>query len=99
MRNRIVIEPHDGGFKGFLYDGESLIYETSLYSDPSLASKDLMKKMQEGDQEPTRRESSRALNTTTASPLPPVIAPKLSAIESTNSPQPQRLKKSCCGRS
>ena len=95
MRNKIVIEPCEGGFKGFLYNDETLIYETPIYSDPSLASKDLMRKMQDFSQSSANIEArSQQPSTLVASN---VIIPPLRAVES-NTPQP-RPKKACCGRS
>jgi hypothetical protein len=93
MNNKIVIEPCEGGFKGFLYNGETLVYETPIYSDPSLASKDLMRNMQDNNQSSIKTETrSQASSSVTSN----VIIPPLRAVE--NAPQPPRPKK-CCGRS
>ena len=95
MRNRILIEPCDGGFKGFLYDGETLIYETPIYSDPSLSSKDLMRKMQDLNQSSANLEVRSQQST--ASINSNVIVPPLRAVEPTA--QQSTPKKACCGRS
>lgn len=95
MRNKIVIEPCEGGFKGFLYDGETLTYETPIYSDPSLASKDLMRKMQDSNQSSANIEARS--QQPSASVTSNVIIPPLRAVEPNN--QQPRPKKACCGRS
>ena len=41
MSKAIKIIPHEMGFKGYIYDGEKLIYETPIFNNASAVSSEI----------------------------------------------------------
>ena len=96
MKNRINIEPVEGGFKGFLYDGEILEYETPTYSDPALASKELLKHINRAQSDSSLQNQVEQSRLTASVNRPTLVSPP-AIVTAPPAANTAPRKRSCCG--